>query len=152
MDGEFDFVLDLNKQPYLDIPEPPKGYFAPGSDDRKRALMVQQILNSIGEFEKPRFFAYQEKLCAHGRNGQVGCNACIEICSTKAISSVFEGGKGRVSVNPHLCMGCGGCATACPSGAMTYVNPNVPYLSTKVKTIVDTFAKTTNEKLSPTII
>ena len=152
MDGEFDFVLDLYQQPYLDIPEPPKGYFAPAGDVQKRLLVVQEILNSIGEFEKPRFFAYQEKLCAHGRNGQVGCKACIEICSTHAITSMFEGGKGRVSVNPHLCMGCGGCATICPSGAMTYVNPNVPYLATKVKTIVDTFAKTTNERFFPTLI
>lgn len=152
VDGKFDLVLDLNEQSYLTIPEPPKGYFAPGQDAKKRSFVVQQMLNSIGEFEKPRFFAYQEKICAHGRNGQIGCQSCIDVCSTQAISSIFEGGKGRVSVNPHLCMGCGACATACPSGAMTYVNPNVPYQANKIKTIVDTFAKTTNEKLSPTIL
>ena len=31
-------------------------------------------------------------------------------------------------VEPHLCMGCGACATVCPSGAMSYAYPSVPDL------------------------
>jgi len=149
---EFDVIIDLHPEPFLQIPEPPKGYFFTGEDPVQQVQVISKVLNSIGEFEKPRFFAYQEKICAHGRNGQVGCNACVDICSTQAISSVFEAGKGRVSVNPHLCMGCGACATACPSGAMTYVNPTVPYLGTKIKTIVDTFSKTMTSGTAPTVL
>lgn len=152
VEEEFDIILDLQEEPILKMAEPPKGYFWPGSDAVQQALVIPKIMNSVGEFEKPRFFAYQEKICAHGRNGQVGCSACIDICSTQAISSVFEAGKGRVSVNPHLCMGCGACATACPSGAMTYVNPTVPYLGLKMKTLVDNFTKTHTAGIAPTVL
>ncbi|BDW10496.1 4Fe-4S ferredoxin [Polynucleobacter sp. SHI8] len=152
LEDEFDVIVDLHPESCMKMPEPPKGYFFTGLDPIKQAQVVNQVNNSIGEFEKPRFFAYQEKICAHGRNGQVGCNACIDICSTQAITSIFEAGKGRVSVNPHLCMGCGACATACPSGAMTYANPTVPYLGTKFKTMVDTFAKTAISGASPTVL
>ena len=152
LDDEFDVIIDLHPEPCIKTPEPPKGYFFTGEDSVQQIQVVSKVLNSIGEFEKPRFFAYQEKICANGRNGQVGCNACIDICSTQAISSVFEAGKGRVSVNPHLCMGCGACATACPSGAMTYVNPTVPYLGTKIKTIVDTFSQTTTSSTAPMVL
>lgn len=149
---EFDVILDLQENPILTMAEPPKGYFAPGRDQLKQASTIVQIMNTIGEFEKPRFFAYQEKICAHGRNGQVACRACIDICSTQAITSVFEAGKGRVSVNPHLCMGCGACATACPSGAMTYANPTVPYWGMKIKTLVDTFTQTSSAATAPTVL
>jgi ferredoxin len=149
---EFDLVLDLHDQPFLKIPEPPKGYFAPGKDQDAQAKAIHQLMLSVGEFEKPKFFLYNEKICAHGRNGQVGCNACIEICSTQAIQSVFEGGKGRVSVNPHLCMGCGACATACPSGAMSYANPSVPYLGHKFKVLAQSFTLASPEKIAPTVL
>lgn len=152
LEDEFDVIVDLHPESCMKMPEPPKGYFFTGLDPIKQAQVVNQVNNSIGEFEKPRFFAYQEKICAHGRNGQVGCNACIDICSTQAITSIFEAGKGRVSVNPHLCMGCGACATACPSGAMTYANPTVPYLGAKFKALVDTFAKTAISGASPTVL
>jgi len=39
----------------------------------------------VGEFEKPRFFVYREKICAHARSGIEGCNRCLEVCSTGAI-------------------------------------------------------------------
>ena len=75
----------------------------------------------VGEFEKPKFFAYKESLCAHSRSKKTGCNRCIDVCSTAAISSAGD----KVRVDAHLCMGCGGCATVCPSGAMTYAWPRV---------------------------
>jgi ferredoxin len=83
----------------------------------------------VGEFEKPRFFAYRENLCAHGRSGIAGCTACIDICSTHAIASEGD----RVKVDPHLCMGCGACATVCPSGAMSYQFPRAPERGQQVK-------------------
>jgi ferredoxin len=152
IEDQFDFVLDLNERPFMAMPEKPQGYFSPGGIWSNQALAVQKLLGSIGEFDKPKFFAYQESSCAHGRNGQVGCHACIDICSTQAIQSVFKSGKGSVAVNPQLCMGCGACATACPTGAMTYANPTVPYLGQQVKTIVQTFSQMSQGRLSPTIL
>jgi ferredoxin len=49
-------------------------------------MAASQLMGMVGEFEKPKYFSYNEKICAHGRNGQVGCSACIDVCSTKAIT------------------------------------------------------------------
>lgn len=141
IEQEFDFVFDLSREPWFKMSEPPQGYQAPGSDPLDQALALQKLSGMIGEFEKPKYFLYNEKICAHGRNGKVGCSACLDTCSTQAISSVFQQGKGSVSVNPNLCMGCGACATVCPSGAMSFNYPDVPRLALEIQTLVDTYQK-----------
>jgi ferredoxin len=110
-EGEFDLILDLQEIPSIQISQKPQGYFAPGSDPFEQSMAASQLIGMVGEFEKPKYFSYNDKICAHGRNGQVGCSACIDVCSTKAIQSTFKDGQGKVEVNPNLCMGCGACAT-----------------------------------------
>ena len=120
----FDLVLDLERTPYLAMHQPPQGYLAPGADPVAQAKAAMEIATMTGEFEKPKYFAYKPSICAHSRSRQPGCNQCIDICSTAAI--VADGD--HVRVEPHLCMGCGACATVCPSGAMSYAYPAVPEL------------------------
>ncbi len=135
----WDLIFDLSKNPILKMSQPPQGYFAPQADPMDQALAASELMGMVGEFEKPKFFAYNEKICAHGRNGQVGCSACVDVCSTAAIESDFRDGKGFVKVNPNLCMGCGACATVCPSGAMRYNFPSVPYLGQQIKVMVKAY-------------
>ena len=123
-------MLDLSREPLLSVHELPQGYFAPGDDPLEQALAAQKLAGLVGEFEKPRFFQYKEKICAHSRSGKQGCNACIDVCSSGAIRAHGD----HVKVEPHLCAGCGGCATVCPSGAMTYAYPKVPDLGLRLKT------------------
>ena len=115
----------------------------------------------VGEFEKPKFFVYKQKLCAHSRNKQTGCTACIDVCSAAAISS--ELGVARpsqaaerplgaqrsvgassihqqIKVNPNLCVGCGACTTVCPTGALTYAYPRASEQGVKLKTLLATYA------------
>ena len=117
--ARFDLVLDFTAQPAFAMLMPPQGYFHAIGDDAELARMLAQLRDAVGEFEKPKYFNYRENLCAHSRSEITGCNACIEICSTQAIRS----GGDHVVVDPHLCMGCGACATVCPSGAMGYQFP-----------------------------
>jgi len=138
-EGEFDLILDLQEIPSIQISQKPQGYFAPGSDPFEQSMAASQLIGMVGEFEKPKYFSYNDKICAHGRNGQVGCSACIDVCSTKAIQSTFKDGQGKVEVNPNLCMGCGACATVCPSGAMRYNYPSVAYQGKQVKTLAQTY-------------
>lgn len=138
--SEFDLVMDLRADPKMRMSQTPQGYFAPGKDPLNQAFVANELLGLIGEFEKPKYFAYNEKVCAHGRNGKVGCNACIDVCSTGAISSLFKSGQGSVEVNPNLCMGCGACSTVCPSGAMRYNYPSVPHQGKEIKTLVNVFS------------
>ncbi|MEP6658184.1 MAG: 4Fe-4S dicluster domain-containing protein, partial [Betaproteobacteria bacterium] len=117
----FDLVLDLQPTPRLRMHQPPQGYFAPGIDLAAQAQAVTALAAMVGEFEKPKFFAYKPSICAHGRSKKIGCTQCIDVCSSEAISADGD----HVRVEPHLCMGCGACATVCPSGAMTYAYPTV---------------------------
>ena len=131
----FDLVLDLSRAPLINLHQLPQGYFAPGDDPLEQALAAQQLAGLVGEFEKPKFFHYREKICAHSRSGKQGCNACIDVCSSGAISADGD----RVRIESHLCAGCGGCATVCPSGAMTYVYPKVPDMGARLKTALATY-------------
>src|SRR5262245_2354923 len=125
----FDLVFDLSREPLIRLHQLPQGYFAPGDDPLDQALAAREIASLVGEFEKPRFFSYSSRLCAHSRSGKQGCNACIDVCSSGAIRADGD----HVKVEPHLCAGCGGCATVCPSGAMTYGYPKVPELGARLK-------------------
>jgi ferredoxin len=131
----FDLVLDLSPEPLVRVPDLPQGYLAPGADPLEQALAAAKLAQLVGEFEKPRFFRYQERLCAHKRSGITGCTRCLDVCSTGAIS---EDGD-HVKVEPHLCAGCGGCATVCPSGAMTYAYPGVDDIGRRLKTLLGVY-------------
>lgn len=127
--GKFDLVLDLCPSPLIASHQPPHGYYAPGFDDAARRLAAAELMEMVGDFEKPKYFAYKERLCAHSRNGLTGCTACVEICSAKAISSAGD----RIKVNPYLCAGCGACTTVCPSGALGYAYPSAAHTGSRIK-------------------
>ena len=131
----FDLVLDLSRQPLIRVPDLPQGYAAPGADPLEQALAAQKLTGLVGEFSKPRFTQYRERICAHGRSGKTGCTQCLDVCSTGAISADGD----HVKVESQLCAGCGGCATVCPSGAMTYAYPSVPDLGSRLKTLLSVY-------------
>jgi ferredoxin len=123
--------------PHIALHQPPQGYLAPGGDAPAQAAAAMEIALMTGEFEKPRYFAYKASICAHSRSRQPGCNQCLDVCSTAAIAADGD----HVKVEPHLCMGCGACATVCPSGAMSYAYPSVPELGLRLRTLLATYAK-----------
>ncbi len=133
--GTFDLILDLGEAPLFTMPQPPQGYFAPSKEPGSLAIAFEELRDAVGEFDKPRYFAYDGSICAHSRSKLKGCSLCIEICSTQAVSADGD----RVKVDPHLCMGCGGCATVCPSGAMAYAFPKVDYQGERIKAMLDAF-------------
>jgi len=144
----FDLVLDLRLVPAFGMHQPPQGYFHAGADERAMVQAVIALRELTGEFEKPKFFRYQHKLCAHSRNEQIGCTACIDVCSTRAIrSDASRKGRlkgelaGGVIVEPHLCVGCGACSTVCPSGAMSFAYPGTIDQGKRVRTMLTAYAK-----------
>lgn len=138
----FDLVLDLRAQPGFLQHAPPQGYFhlPPGEHEGPRALdAVLRLRELVGEFEKPKFIAYKQKLCAHSRNEKPGCNACVDICSAEAIAS--DRSRQQVKVNTSLCVGCGACTTVCPSGAMSYAYPRASEQGLKIRTVLATYER-----------
>ena len=136
-DERFDLVLDLSVEPLIKLHQPPQGYFAPGRDPLMQAEAARRLATMTGEFEKPKFFVYRANICAHSRNEMTGCTQCIDVCSTAAISADGD----HVKVESHLCMGCGACASVCPSGAMTYAYPRVADFGARLKTLLATYSK-----------
>jgi len=134
--ARFDLLLDLSETPLIASHQPPHGYFKAGD------VQSDQLARMVGEFEKPRYFTYKEKLCAHGRNRKTGCSACIDICSAEAIAGAGE----RIKVNPWLCAGCGACTTVCPTGALSYAYPSAPYTGTRLKTLLTAYADAGGEQ------
>ena len=158
----FDLVLDLRAVAAFSQHAPPQGYFHVGADERKLFDAVLKLRDLVGEFDKPKFFHYKPKLCAHSRNEQIGCTACIDVCSARAIRSdasqkgklggqirggttqakpVAGGQGGGIVVEPHLCIGCGACTTVCPSGALAYATPNTVDQGKVLRTLLATYAK-----------
>ena len=145
----FDLVLDISADAVFKMHQPPQGYFYP-HDGVSLAAALAELPEMVGEFEKPKFFAYKESICAHSRSKKTGCNQCIEVCSTNAISSDGD----IIKVDPHLCMGCGACATVCPSGAMTYQYPRVPDRGAELRAMLTAYrlADTKAELPKPVIL
>jgi ferredoxin len=133
---KFDLVLDMRAQSAFAGHALPQGYFHWKGDDLAMLLAMRE---RVGEFEKPKFFNYRQKICAHSRNETIGCNACVEVCSALAISSEKE--RQRIHVNPNLCVGCGACSTVCPTGALTFAYPRASHLGVRVKTLLATYAR-----------
>jgi ferredoxin len=158
----FDLVLDLRGEAAFSMHQPPQGYFHVGADATKLFDAVLQLRERVGEFDKPKFFHYKPKLCAHSRNEQIGCTACIDVCSTRAIRSDAslkgkgggrvrgaskitpaapqQGGQGGgIVVEPHLCVGCGACTTVCPSGALAFATPNTVDHGKRLRTLLTAY-------------
>jgi ferredoxin len=137
----FDLVLDLREAPAFSQHAHPQGYFhLPGGLRHDKGIdTLVRLRDMVGEFEKPKFFTYNHKICAHGRNETVGCDACIEVCSALAIRSEVD--RQQIAVNPNLCVGCGACTTVCPTGALGYAYPRASEQGNKLRTVLSTYAK-----------
>jgi len=131
----FDIVLDLSEPPFIRAERPPAGYFAPRRDADALERALEQIPEFVGEFEKPKYFDYNADICAHGNSGLTGCTRCLEACPTDAIRSL----KTLIEVDPFLCQGGGSCATACPTGAITYAYPKMADLLANVRSVLGAY-------------
>ncbi|MEE8716886.1 MAG: 4Fe-4S binding protein [Coriobacteriales bacterium] len=83
---------------------------------------VGAAVNPLGQLDLldgPDVTVHQGR-CVRVRNRNASCTACVDACTTGAIA--FE--DGAIKVTPSLCIGCGTCATACPTCALESHNPD----------------------------
>ena len=130
-----DLILDIRGgTPLFTAPEKLDGYFNP--DPKNPALVgdaLLELVDMVGEFEKPRYINYDEGICAHASAGITGCTRCIDNCPTGAITSDEK--NDRVVFDAFVCAGCGTCASICPTGAAKYALPGGDVLFTRLRTI-----------------
>lgn len=138
-----DLILDLRGgDPLFNAPEKRDGYFNPALNDPlaiERALF--ELAGLVGEFEKTRYVNYDASLCAHARNGIVGCTVCIDLCPAGAIRPT----DGQVSFDPSICGGCGHCAGSCPTGAAEYAMPGAIDVLARLRVLLTTYRKAGGE-------
>ena len=131
----FDLVLDLTTPAFINSQLLPPGYFAPGNDDAALQQALDEIPSLVGEFEKPQYFHYNASICAHGRSGMTACTRCLDACPTDAITSLGD----TIEVNTGLCQGAGSCATACPTGAISYGYPRLSDSLDRLRVLLKTY-------------
>ncbi|MGR1196849.1 4Fe-4S dicluster domain-containing protein [Aeromonas hydrophila] len=115
----FDLVADLGRAPLFALERPPVGYLHL-SDDQGLAERLAEICALTGIFDKPRYFRLDPEACAFTARGVPGCSRCLDVCPTDALKPI----NGRIQIDPHLCQGFGSCASACPTGAIVYHQPD----------------------------
>lgn len=139
-DGAFsscDLILDLSGgAPLFPAHDRRDGYFR--ADPRDAAALQKalfDLVEMVGEFEKPIYVAYDATICVHGRNGLRGCSACVDVCPTGAIVPSGD----RVVIDAFSCAGCGGCASVCPTGAASYAVPARNLLLERLRIVLSTY-------------
>lgn len=132
-----DLIVDISGgTPLFPAPHKRDGYLRADPNDK---LAVERLLfdaaQLVGTFEKTLFIRFEESLCAHSRAEKTACTRCLDLCPTSAISSDGE----HVSIDPHICAGCGACAAVCPTGAASADVPPVQFLFTRMRTLAETY-------------
>ncbi|MFM4922555.1 4Fe-4S dicluster domain-containing protein [Aeromonas dhakensis] len=117
--ASFDLVADLGRAPLFALERPPVGYLHL-ADDTDLAERLAELCALTGIFDKPRYFRLDPEACAFTARGVPGCSRCLDVCPTDALKPI----NGRIQIDPHLCQGFGSCATACPTGAIAYHQPD----------------------------
>ncbi|WP_270818830.1 4Fe-4S dicluster domain-containing protein [Aeromonas sp. Y311-2] len=115
----FDLVADLGRVPLFALERPPVGYLHL-ADDQGLAERLAELCALTGIFDKPRYFRLDPEACAFTARGVPGCSRCLDVCPTDALKPI----NGRIQIDPHLCQGFGSCASACPTGAIAYHQPD----------------------------
>ena len=132
-----DVLIDLSGgAPLFSSPDLRDGYLR--ADPRDAAAVLRTVLKArdlSGTFEKPRYIAFTEHLCAHSRSNIVGCHRCLDLCPTGAIAPNGD----HVAIDAQICAGCGQCAAVCPTGAASYALPPVDALLRKLRLLLATF-------------
>ena len=139
-----DLVLDLSGgAPLFTASDLRDGYLRADPDDQAAVLRaVLKARDLVGGFDKPRYVAFSEDLCAHSRSNIVGCTRCLDLCPTGAIAPAGD----HVAIDAYVCAGCGQCAAVCPTGAAAYALPPADALMRKLRALLTTYRNAGGER------
>ncbi len=139
----FDLILDLNDSPLLPQEVFPLGYYHVANNNAQDIdRILGQMAQCIGTLYKPRYYNYNESICAHERQNMTGCSQCLDNCPAAAIQSTDDQ---LIQINSFLCQGCGSCTQVCPSGALSYTYPDRKTILQRLKQLIESFNLLSNE-------
>jgi len=132
-----DLVLDISGDAALfSAADLRDGYLR--ADPKDLAAVLKAVLKArdlVGSFDKPRYVAFTEDLCAHSRSQIIGCTRCLDLCPAGAIAPAGD----HVAVDAYICAGCGQCAAVCPTGAAAYALPPADTLMRKLRALLTAY-------------
>ena len=132
-----DLVLDISGDAALfSAADLRDGYLR--ADPKDLAAVLKAVLKArdlVGSFDKPRYVAFTEDLCAHSRSQIIGCTRCLDLCPADAIAPAGD----HVAVDAYICAGCGQCAAVCPTGAAAYALPPADTLMRKLRALLTAY-------------
>jgi len=138
-----DVILDLSGgTPLFAAADLRDGYLR--ADPGDPAAVLQAVLKArdlVGNFDKPRYIAFDKHLCAHSRSQITGCTRCLDLCPTGAIAPAGD----HVVIDPFVCAGCGQCAAVCPTGAASYALPPADALMRKLRAMLTAYREADGE-------
>ena len=116
-----DLILDLSgAAPLFPASAHRAGYLR--ADPASLSAVMEAVFDAshlVGTFEKPLYLRVTPARCAHRRAGKIACTRCLDLCPTGALTAAGD----HVAVDDMICAGCGACAAACPSAAISYDAP-----------------------------
>ena len=132
-----DLVLDLSGgTPLFSAADLREGYLRADPADAAAAMRaVLKARELTGTFDKPRYVDFTADICAHSRSKIVGCNRCLDLCPTGAITPAGN----HVAIDAHICAGCGQCAAVCPTGAASYALPPADTLMRRLRALLTVY-------------
>jgi ferredoxin len=132
-----DILIDLSGEaPLFPAADLRDGYLRADPADPAAVLrVVLKARDMTGTFDKPRYIAFHDDLCAHSRSKIVGCRRCLDLCPTGAITPNGD----HVVIDPQICAGCGQCAAACPTGAAAYALPPADALLRQLRALLGAY-------------
>lgn len=139
-----DIVLDLSGDAPLFAASGLRDGYLRSDPESPQAILaaVAQARELVGSFDKPRYIAFSDALCAHSRSRTVGCQRCLDLCPAGAITPAGD----HVRVDPYLCAGCGQCAAVCPTGAAAYTLPPSDALLQQLRSLLLTYREAGGEQ------
>jgi ferredoxin len=132
-----DLVLDLSGgTPLFNAHDLREGYLRADPADAAAAMRaVLKARELTGTFDKPRYVDFTADICAHSRSKIVGCNRCLDLCPTGAITPAGN----HVAIDAQICAGCGQCAAVCPTGAASYALPPADTLMRRLRALLTVY-------------
>lgn len=141
--GLYDLILDLNDTPLLQQEVLPPGYEHFGHNSAQDiARILDKLALQTGTLYKPRYYFYNESICAHERQNITGCSRCLENCPAAAIQISNEH---QIEINSYLCQGCGTCTQSCPGGALSYSYPDRKTMLLRSRQLLESFSLLSQE-------